>query len=153
MILGWAKHYAVSGPEFIISLVKTGRSSRSRVYSIQYSFSSLTPLRMEWNPIWHSTQSVFLSFTHGEHDSHLSIFASLRFWMGRVSWAVLFRICWFTGWVLSMLSSLAFSSRLSSYSVLLPLRMWRVRWFLLFCMVFFLDLVSGLFTASSVLWY
>jgi hypothetical protein len=70
--------------------------------------------------------------------------------MGRVSWAVLFRICWFTGWVLSMLSSLAFSSRPSSCFVLLPLRTWQVQWFLPFCMDFFLDLVSGSPTPSSV---
>ena len=63
MILGWAKRYAALAPKFIINSAKTGRSSRSRVYSTQYSFFSLTPLRMEWTPIWHSTQYVFLFYT------------------------------------------------------------------------------------------
>jgi len=70
--------------------------------------------------------------------------------MERVAWAALFRIYWFTGWVLSILSPLAFFSRPSSCSVLLPSRTWQVQWFLLFCMDFFLDLVSGSSTPSSV---
>ena len=150
MILGWAKRYTASGPEFIMNSAKTGRSSRSRVYIIQYSFFSLMPLRMEWTPIWHSIQWVFFFLPNGEHDSHLSIFPSLRFWMERVAWAVLYRICWFTGWVLSILSPLAFLLRPSSCSVLLPSRTRQVQWFLLFCMDFFLDLVSESPTPSSM---
>ena len=49
-----------------------------------------------------------------------------------------------------MLLSLAFSSRPCLSSVLLPLRVWQVQWFFLFCMDFFLDLVSGSPTPSSV---
>ena len=49
-----------------------------------------------------------------------------------------------------MLLSLAFFSRPCLYSVLLPLRVWQVQWFFLFCMDFFLDLVSGSPTPSSV---
>ena len=89
-------------------------------------------------------------FPNAEHDSHFSIFPSLRFWMERVAWAVLYRICWFTGWVLSILSPLAFFLRPSSCSVLLPSRTRQVQWFLLFCMDFFLDLVSESPTPSSM---
>ena len=95
--------------------------------------------------------TVCLSFLHvGEHDSYVQHLLSLWFWMERASWAVSFRIYWFTGWVLSMLSFLPFSSRPCSYSVLLPLRMWQVQWLLLFCMDFFLDLVSGSPTPPSI---